>query len=162
MQGHTQLAQRAMSAHDMGVEMASYKGLSTLESGSKSQSWHAASKPSLGPFASFVRLTFADAACNMFCGSVIVAQLYCSLNATCDAKSKKSLHAGSFVQRSIDVTAGQEYTRAQPRHADSGVLHEHDLVRSATLCCPVLHSTKNFPLQSSERSKWCAGNMSSK
>ncbi|KAL0029744.1 hypothetical protein WJX79_007005 [Trebouxia sp. C0005] len=87
--GHTQLAQRAMSAHDMGVEMASYKGLSTLESGSKSQSWHAAS---------------------------------------------------SFVQRSIDVTAGQEYTRAQPRHADSGVLHEHDLVpqyRTGVLLSPI-------------------------
>ncbi len=49
MQGRTQLAQRAMSAHDMGVEMASNKGLSTLESGSLSHSWHAASEPPLGP-----------------------------------------------------------------------------------------------------------------
>ncbi len=47
MQGRTQLAQRAMSAHDMAVEMASHKELTTLESGSNSQSWQAASEPPL-------------------------------------------------------------------------------------------------------------------
>lgn len=47
LQGRTQLAQRAMSAHDMGVEVASHEGLSTLETGSNSHSWHATSEPPL-------------------------------------------------------------------------------------------------------------------
>ena len=82
MQGRTQLAQRAMSAHDMGVEMASHEGLSTLESGSNSVSWHAASEPPLD-FASCFRVTNATA-CTVLCGSVICAQLYCSIKrSTC-------------------------------------------------------------------------------
>ena len=143
MQVHTPLAQRAMSAHDMGVEMASHEGLSTLESGSDIQSWHAASEPPLDSATSF-RVTIATA-CMVFCGSVISAQLYCSIKTTsCISrhhaqKQRASLHLGPFFRRSLDVTCGQEYTRAQPHHVDSAVLLEYDPVRSATLCYTALH-----------------------
>ncbi len=147
MQVRTQLAQRAMSAHDMGVGMASYEGLSTLESGSDSQSWHAASEPPLDSATCF-RVTIATA-CMVFCRSVISAQLYCSIKRTIfisthDAqKQRASLHVGPFFQRSlVDVTGGQEYTRAQPHHVDSAVLLEYDPVRSATLCYTVLHCSQ--------------------
>ncbi|KAL0023934.1 hypothetical protein WJX77_001603 [Trebouxia sp. C0004] len=96
--GRTQLAHRAMSAHDMGVEMGSHRGLSTLESGSNSQSWHAASEP------------------------------------------------GLFSQRSVDVTAGQDYTRAQPRRVESGVVLEYDpfLQRRPGMLLSPIHPVFNF------------------
>jgi len=95
MQVRTQLAQRAMSAHDMGVEMTSHEGLSTLESGSNSQSWHAASEPPLD-FATCFRVTFTSA-CMVFCGSVISAQLYCSIKRT----SCISTHDDILARRSV-------------------------------------------------------------
>ncbi len=152
MQVRTQLAQRAMSAHDMGVGMASHERLSTLESGSNSQSCHAASEPPLD-FATCFRVTIATA-CTVCCASAIPAKLCCSIKrtrciSTHDAqKQRASLHVGPFFRRSLDVTAGQEYTRAQPYHVDSAVLLEYDPVCSATLCYTV--STKKVPLQSSE------------
>ena len=142
MQERTQLEQRAMSAHDLGVQMGSHRGLSTLESGSNSQSWHAASEPPFG------LCILSQLQLLATCGSVISAQLCCSMQGTrCTSthdaqKQKKFLHVGPFFQRSVDVTAGQDYTRAPPHHVDCGVLLEYDLVRSATWYCPVLHCSQ--------------------
>ena len=77
-------------------------------------------------------------------------------------KQRTSLHVGPFFQRSPDVTAAQEYTRAQPRHVDSAVLLEYDAVRSATLSYPVLHCSQQSPLQASECIRCCAGSVNSK